>query len=363
MKKILVLLATAFMAVACFKGGTVNISGVANKAVKELGNAHLILTDQYGNTLDPIQVNADGTFSTSFNADATKGYSVSVECDGKILYDNIGTIIAEPGDLTVNFSSGRFYVTGGKINEQFEDVVKAYEKINKEKFDRYLTEQFNSKNNYEKAAFKKEDNKIVSKEIYKKVFSKNSSNFIGLKYFEESVYDGTIDNIDTFNKFYKKCKKFIADKSFYEVKRTLLAAESETSEFKQFKDIIGHEITGAPIRLSETVNSLDYTILYFWDPKNAIGINVIPYFEVVSEKFSENVTLIGCIPSYNTSGELAKFAISGKQILVDDFNAELTKYGIEQPPYSFIISKDGKILKRNLTGTELVEYIVETLKN
>lgn len=162
-------------------------------------------------------------------------------------------------------------------------------------------------------------------------------------------------------KYAKEIKQLQALRTSYE------AAEA-TKEGRKFVDFTGLSVNGKESKLSDYVGQGKYVLVDFWASWCGPCKGEIPNLIELYNNFNgENFTVLGV----NVWDEESKFkaaleseGISYPQIFIpcDNKDNATELYGIQGIPQIILFAPDGTIVKRNLRGEEMKNFVAEQLQ-
>ena len=145
----------------------------------------------------------------------------------------------------------------------------------------------------------------------------------------------------------------------------LYNSRKETSAGSRFRDfsvrtIVGYDY-GVPIHrnvsLSDYAGQGNFTLLFFWNPRDAVSLEQVPFLKQVKSEFGRKGLDIVSVAVYADADEAVDAAAEQGFDWValngaEDYVADL--YGIAVLPEIVYIAPDGMILDRDIIGEDIV---------
>ncbi|MDE5560731.1 MAG: AhpC/TSA family protein [Bacteroidaceae bacterium] len=354
MKKLLILAIPAMLMSCGPEKYTIN-----GKAGEEENGKQVLLLNNENEAIDSCLV-ADGAFSFTGNVDDQTICTIGMEgTKANVLLQN-GT------KITVDMNTEPPTVSdNGGLNDIYKDIAdkvnKASDELN-EKAAKMMAEGKNYQEIHEAL-----DNELEAMyDIFRDGIRKNKDNIVGahiLSMVARQFYP-TVAELDS---VMSEVKYATSIKVVTELRKSLLAAEN-TKEGNMFTDFTGLDIEGNASSLSDHVGKGKYVLVDFWaswcGPCKAEIPNLI---ELYKQFNGENFTVLGV----NVWDEESKFrsaleseGIEYPQIFIprDNKDNATQLYGIHGIPQIILFGPDGTIVKRNLRGEEMKNFVSEQLK-
>ncbi len=141
-----------------------------------------------------------------------------------------------------------------------------------------------------------------------------------------------------------------------------------TAEGKMFVDFTGFNLKAEASKLSDYVGKGKYVLVDFWASWCRPCMGEVPnLLKLHSELSGENFTVLGVNVWDSEEGfksALDKEGINYPQIYIPRDNADNATdiYGISGIPQIILFGPDGIIIKRNLRGEEMINFVTEQVK-
>lgn len=354
----------------------ITFSGCNNKEKGYTINGSL----NYANNIDSVfiyQYSADGNqkkLSVAPVIDNKFTITGFVDAPQKALIGNInknfgGEIILENADYKLTTDGKFFNITGSEIHEKILGFVNKpeYQKITTD----YNTESeklFKGIDMNDEKALK--EARRLDEELSKKVMDYED------QIFEKIINDKnektvvkllalvTTQNWKTYNKekrleLLSEYEKELGNHINIKTEREFLAKDDKTTSMAEsvkngsmFKEVVAKDVTGKVISLSELVKNNEYTLLEFWASWCSPCRAEIPNLKKAYKKYKDAGLEIYSvsIDSKRDEWELAlkeEKATWPNSLIVGDEQTQVSAYGVQGIPASYLIAKDGTIVASN----------------
>ena len=140
-----------------------------------------------------------------------------------------------------------------------------------------------------------------------------------------------------------------------------------TQPGKMFVDFAGFTVDGQASKLSDYVGKGKYVLVDFWASWCGPCKGEIPNLKELHEKCGEKLVVLG-INVYDDETRfketLQEEGIQYPQIFIPKNNKDdaAKLYGVSGIPQIMLFSPEGRIVKRNLRGKEMIQFVEEQLK-
>jgi thiol-disulfide isomerase/thioredoxin len=201
---------------------------------------------------------------------------------------------------------------------------------------------------------------------YRQSITDNKDNIVGayvLSMTARTLY-GNFEVLDSVMNAVKYAKEFTMTTSYHNSLKCL----AETAEGKMFTDFTGFGVDDSEVKLSDYVGKGKYVLLDFWASWCGPCKAEIPNLKELYKKFGgDKFTVVGV----NISDTKEKFLESLKtegvnypQIFIPRDNKDNAGvlYGISGIPHIILFAPDGTIVKRNLRGEQMKQFVADQLK-
>ena len=204
------------------------------------------------------------------------------------------------------------------------------------------------------------------KNIYRDGISANKGNYVGaflLNMVAREFYQelGSLDSVMAEVKYAVEMKQLQALRKTYE------SAES-TREGRMFVDFTGQSVDGTSSKLSDYVGKGKFVLVDFWASWCGPCKREIPNLLDLYSRFNgENFTVLGVNvwdAESRFKAALESEGITYPQIFVprDNEDDATELYGIQGIPQIILFGPDGTIVKRDLRGEEMKEFVAGQLQ-
>lgn len=274
--------------------------------------------------------------------------------------------IENGANISVDLNASPASITdNGGMNETYANMIKAVNEAGQALNER-AEELIKSGVKYMELQDSLAEDIDALKGIYRDGIAANKDNYVGayiMNMVAREFYPdlATLDSVMAEVKYAKEMKQLQALHTAYE------AAES-TREGRMFVDFTGRSVDGNASKLSDYVGRGKYVLVDFWASWCGPCKGEIPNLIELYNKFNgENFTVLGV----NVWDEESKFkaaleseGIVYSQIFVprDNEDNATELYGIQGIPQIILFAPDGTIVKRNLRGEEMKQFVAEQLQ-
>ena len=351
MKRILVIIALALLAVSCGRqSDTCTIKGVVKGAYKADGAT--VSAALMGQAPETIELRDNGTFTYTLPADVTSPLRIALKEKDNRRPKYVAILIPESGTVRLVLDEEPT-VKGGRINRELDRFNKMTREMNKTvaKLDR---------NNPEDEV-KAEAEILKLHEECEKAFRANPDNWVGLMALSTRMYELSLTELD---EHLSVAGEFIREnpriKSFRESK----VAEDNTSEGKPFVDFTGVTPDGKSACLSDYVGRGNYTLVDFWASWCAPCRQEMPNIRELWDNYAGRglqVVSIAVWDGDNTASRKAidELGMAWNHIFVGQDHTPTELYGIAGIPHLILFAPDGTVYRRGLRGDELKDTVSE----
>lgn len=362
MKKVLFLLFTAICLCACGAkeftiDGTVTDKGLNGQTIfiKERINREWIVLDS--------AVIENGKFAFKGAADTAKiAYLSYVYPEDKKVRQ---AFVLENGKLTVAIDTAGFMVIKGTSqNDMFQPYQDSKNDFNKKLEAFYKANNDTAKTPAQKEAFSKQEKELGAEEVAidKKFATEHVNTIIGTHVFINSFYAMSIDekeaiinlmNAETKN--IKRIQEIIAD----------IETEKKVGVGRQFADIKLPSVAGDTLALSALVGKTDYVLVDFWASWCGPCMAFLPELREFYAKYKgSKLEILGV--SLDDDKQAWVSTIEAKKMIwkqVSDLKGWKCEgsriYAVNSIPSTILIDKNGKIVGRNLTISEMDNLLTD----
>ncbi len=360
MKRIIQIIIILFTALSCSDKTLFTVNGTITEN-NNITNSKVIIIDIKTFHKDTVPVR-NGKFTYKGVADKTTILKMRYATGEVNHYANRCTFIPEAGTVTVNLDSVNLII-GSAINDRLVDYDKSLSIINDAidstkksiNLNTMPNREIDSLNNIIKML---EDHKRVLNE---RTYRNNLDNALCVQAFMNIIYN--IRDIDTFNEFLSDAPDFLYDYSPIITRKAYLEAIKNTQPGNPFVNFKCQTFEGKSISFSDFVGRGETAVVFFWSSWKKPCINDIEIINRIALKRNDLVVL--GVPVWDNRIKSEKAIkdnnIHFTQLFVGKDLTPSRLYGIQDVPNTFIISGDGTILKRDLTGNEIENYL-NTLK-
>lgn len=204
-------------------------------------------------------------------------------------------------------------------------------------------------------------NEIIG--IYKQAITDNKDNILGAYLFAMTVSDYTdIKELEADASLQKYAYKF---GNHIDSHKKSLESINATSEGKMFIDFDGKNVDGTHAKLSDHVGKGKYVLADFWASWCVPCRREIPNLVELQNKFGGDKFMVLGVNVWDKEADFKKAleseGINYAQLYASDNNDATTIYGIKGIPQIILFAPDGTILKRDLRGEEMKQFVAEQL--
>ena len=341
MKKLIVMAATAVMAVGCSNNGYVIEGQVAG-----MEDQTIYLMNDQREAVDSTAMVA-GAFKFEGEAEKPAQFYLATDHPFAIVYVEKGAIAVagsfeEPQSITVS---------GTPAN----DARTAYVAWSSE-----FMEAYRAATPEEQTAMEEEYYATIRERV-----DQNAGNLFGVKlYLSELSYGATaaemLEQVEKFSPEMQLTEEIVKLKELAEAKANVEVG-------KPFVEVVQPNMEGEAVALSSVVGEGKYVLLDFWASWCGPCMREVPYLlETYKEYKDKGFEIYGV--SFDRDAEAWKKAVESKEmnwIHVSEVNyfdnQAATDYAVRSIPSNFLIGPDGTIVAVNLRGEEVKAKIAELL--
>lgn len=334
---------------------------ISGNASGEYEGKQVLLVDNEGATTDSCII-TDGAFAFAGSVDDQDIYIISMDRTRiPVFVQNGAKITASltdgPAIVSDNGGLNDIYATvNNKINESSQALnEKAQSLINK---GMTYTEVHDSVKADIEALY----------DVYRNGMTENKDNIVGA-YILGMLANELYSDLNQLDSVMAEVKYASQIKAINELREFLMTAET-TKEGKMFVDFTGYSIDGTTAsKLSDYVGKGKYVLVDFWASWCGPCKMEIPNLVELHKQFGgEKFTVLG-INVWDSEEKfkaaLEEEGIEYPQIFVprDNKDNATELYSIRGIPQIMLFAPDGTILKRNLRGEEMKNFVADNLKD
>ena len=342
MKKALIIISLAFIAISCGNKSGYNIAGNVSGI-----DGSVYLLSEYGDTLQSTTAK-DGKFTLRGELDEPR---VAYLSDNR---DTFAMLFLENGKINVsgdNAGFGGVSVTGTLANDRNREFSAKRNSL----VERFYT----TDNDEEREAAMAEDELNANAAI-----DNNLDNFFGLYMVTEMTYgwsgQQTLDKLALFT-------EDLQNTSLGKDLREKAEAQKRTDVGQKYIDISLPDANGKTISLSSFIGAGKYILIDFWASWCPPCMEEIPYLKEAYKKYNKKgFEIFGISRDRNNQDWLNAVETHGMgwiQTIAsgDSGNKVVADYSVSLIPTNFLIGPDGTILAKNLRGEQVAEKLSELL--
>lgn len=361
---LLPILALVVTSCAGGNGDTYTVKGTVAKSFMPMGNVSVILQHKDG-SIDETNIEKRH-FTFSGPADIEDIVAVALHIDGQPPKqdDVFATFVPEAGTIKILLDK-KSVVKGGAINKalvEYDNQLNTYV----ETFFAESQKLVNDKGADDAAV---EVDQLQTKlqenllSLSKEVFDANANNSVGAYAFKNVMHDLSLQEMD---EWLAKAADFIRNAPAVQTVREGKVALDATAEGKMFADFAGQTPDGKAVSLSDFVGKGKYALVDFWSSWCGPCKQEIPNIKEVFEKYGQDINVVGvAVWDMNNEGSRAvteQYQMNWPQIFVGEDRTATDIYGINSIPHIILFAPDGKILKRDLRGGQIMTEVSSVLK-
>lgn len=330
---------------------------ITGKAGEDMEGKLVRLSDEAG-TVDSCVVN-NGAFAFNGTVNDQAMYYLTLENEMQMV-----VFLKNGAKVDVDLNDASVKDNGG-LNDSYagilDSVNKAAETLNK----RAEELRHSGMNNFDiQDSLAPEIDALT--EIFRDGIEQNKDNYVGAYIMNMVAHEfypelASLDSAMAEVKYAKEMKQLQALRAVYETAET-------TKEGKKFVDFTGLSTDGKESKLSDYVGQGKYVLVDFWASWCGPCKGEIPNLIELNNKFNgENFTVLGVNvwdEESNFKAALESEGISYPQIFIprDNKDNATELYGIQGIPQIILFGPDGTIVKRNLRGEEMKNFVAEQLQ-
>lgn len=341
MKKIMIIAATALLAVGCGSSTKYTLSG----SMTDVTGSIEVLDPASGDVLASATTE-DGSFSLSGEVETPMQAYLGVDGQPVLAF------FLEAGKLNVIEDEGMVIVKGTPANDAAAEVSAKQRVIEEKFYDENTTDE-------EKEALLEEYDAIEAAAL-----DENLDNLYGLSLLQNASYGMTGDEIIA---AYEKLAPELQEMKSAKALRERADVLKETEPGKPYKEIKQATPEGGEAALSEVIAKNKYVLLDFWASWCGPCMGEVPYMlEAYAEYKDKGFEIFGV--SLDRSEEDWKECIKENKLdwvhvstVTYWDNAAAKEYGVNSIPTNYLIDGNGTIVAKNLRGEDLAAKLAELL--
>ena len=356
------ILSTLALAVFAFTASAQSYKIVGKAGENSNGKTAYLIDQNTAKTCDSCVVK-DGAFKFENKINGEFVFEVNIDNNRRA---KAVVLVGNGTNATVDFTSRPATVTdNGSYNDKLTAMMNAVGEAGNAvnaKIEKLMSE---GKSNEEIGAAVNADIEAVY-DIYRNAIKDNKDNILGayVAGMAARQFYTTLEEVDELIATVKYAGEMAAVKALRE---SYLKAEA-TKAGKMYIDFAGLTVDGKPSKLSDYVGNGKYVLVDFWASWCAPCRGEIPNLVELQNKFGgEKFTVLGV----NVWDEEPKFkaaleeeGITYPQIYIprDNKDNATELYGIQGIPQIILFGPDGTILRRDLRGQSMMDFVAEQLK-
>ena len=355
MKKLLYLAIPALLMTAC---GEKKYS-IEGKTTGEYEGKLALLQNSKGETLDSCIV-ADSAFAFTGAIEGQGIYTILVE------KTNIPVLVQNGANITADLTQGPVEVSdNGGLNDILNGVMTKVSEAGKainEKAQKLMAEGLSYPEVHDSINADIE----ALYEIYRNGINENKDNIVGARILGmvASEFYSDLTRLDSVIAEVKYATEIKAVNDL----RTFLELAENTKEGKMFVDFSGFDLEGNASKLSDYVGKGKYVLADFWASWCGPCKMEIPNLIELHKQFAGEKFIVLGVNVWDQEDKfkaaLEEEGIEYPQIYIprDNKDNATELYSIRGIPQIMLFGPDGTIVKRNLRGQEMKDFVADQLK-
>lgn len=355
MKKLFYSLAALMALASCSEGFA--ISGTVDDRLQIPEGTVVTLLDNKGEEVAQIPVE-NGKFAYEMPVDVTTCYTLALNTD---TYSETVGFIPDNARAKVSFGPVSAAITGSTLSTEFNEICSTVSELTEKAGEEFR--RFYEVADEAGASEVEEKYNADMKSVLSEAYSKNTDNYIGLTTLrmlsEYLEYDEAVELYDKGGDIIRNDEDV---NEFIDRKK----AAHDTSVGCKFVEIMGKNVNGEDIKLSDFVGKGDYVLVDFWASWCGPCMNAIPNARALLHKYaSKGFQLVGvnCWERREGAGQAkaAEMEMTWPVIFAEE--SAPAAYGVEAIPTLILFGPDGTIVERLLGETGLNEAVARHFEN
>lgn len=272
----------------------------------------------------------------------------------------VGVILENGTEANVKFENFGTVTDNGGLNDKFAALTNSATEQSMKMREVYGTlMQGGATPDSIKKVMSDMQNEIMG--LYKQAIIDNKDNILGAYLFAMTVPEYTdAKQLEVDASSQKYAYKF---SNHIDAHKKSLESMGATSEGKMFIDFEGKNVDGTPAKLSDHVGKGKYVLVDFWASWCVPCRREIPNLVELQNKLGGDKFMVLGVNVWDKEPDFQKAlkseGINYAQLYASDNNDATTIYGIKGIPQIILFGPDGTILKRDLRGEEMKQYVTE----
>ncbi len=355
MKKLMLLAIPAMMLASCGQE-KYTISGKAGEDME--GKKVLLVNGE--DTVDSCSI-ANGAFTFTGTVDGQAMYVLNVEETTKfpVFIENGSKVSVDLNEAPASVKDN------GGLNDVYVEIMTSVAQAGKA-LNEKATQLLSSGVQYASVRDSMAADLEALMNIYRDGITTNKDNYVGAQILSMVAREfyGELAELDSVMAEVKYAKDI---KALQNLRASYEKAEA-TKEGKMFVDFTGLTVDGNASKLSDYVGKGKYVLVDFWASWCGPCKGEIPNLMDLHNRFNgEKFTVLGVNvwdKESDFKASLEEEGIAYPQIFIPKDNADNATelYGINGIPQIILFAPDGTIVKRNLRGEEMKNFVAEQLK-
>lgn len=365
MKKIIYLLSTAAILMACNSGNqgytiTGTVEGAADGDtvfLKTVEGRQLIKLDS--------AIIKKGNFTFKGTQDTAVNRYLTYNADGKenLMMD----FFLENGKININLTRNNDSATGTPCNDAYQEIRTQLNELNVQKSTIYESMTDTTLTDEQRQAKGKDIDKLEDKmlEILKTGINKNITNAVGIYLLKQNFYYMDVEELAPL--MTQIPAAYANDEDIIKIKENVEKMKA-TAVGQKFTDFEMKTPEGKSVKLSDYVGKGKIVLVDFWaswcGPCRREMPNLVEAYAKYKNKKFEIVGVSLDQNSKSWEDAINKLNITWPQMSdLKYWNCEGTKlYAVSSIPHTVLINEEGIIIARGLHGEELQEKLAEIIK-
>ena len=364
MKKVLIpMLALATLA-SCSNNGEFTVNGKIDPALLGQLQGTVIYMAPAAEKMVPV----DSLTIDTVNTFTLKGIAAEPELYNLYMQNGsvIGQFIGESGKLNCDINMQGVKVSGSTLNDSNNEMSDAIAALSQDLNAAFMKAQAEGTEEARAAAEKLyEEAMVKANGIATEYYKANGDNAFGIIALNQVLMTSENMDLATLDSLLALGSDKIRNDWRIKETRENYEHKEATKEGKQFVDFEGQTLEGQPAKLSDFVGKGDFVLVDFWASWCGPCKGEIKYLKEINEYAEgKNLKVLSVSVWDKIENITAAAEAEGMEWnhLFDSNGVATPEYGINGIPQIMLISPDGIILKRDLRGEEMVNYVKEMVK-